>query len=108
MKKILIITAIIAVSLVAVRFCTTKISESNRAKTIAATSIPTVKLDASRDSFMLEAWPGMEEIFAERREKCRLLQEMIQALESEPVRRSMAEWQQEIMKQGGPGKNIGL
>jgi len=64
--------------------------------------------EASRDSFMLDAWPGMEEIFAERREKCRILQEMIQALESEPVRRSMAEWQQEIMKQGGPGENIGL
>jgi len=32
--------------------------------------------------------------------KCEILREMIQALESEPVRRAMADWQREIMKNG--------
>lgn len=39
-------------------------------------------------------------IFEEYDEKCQILREMIQALESEPVRRAMADWQREIMKNG--------
>ena len=42
--------------------------------------------------------PGMQEVFREQLEKCRILREMIQALQSEPVRRSMADWQKEIME----------
>lgn len=41
--------------------------------------------------------PGMKEIFREQFEKCRILREMIQALESEPVRNAIAGWQKEIM-----------
>lgn len=41
--------------------------------------------------------PGMKEIFREQFEKCRILREMVQALESEPVRDAIAGWQREIM-----------
>lgn len=51
----------------------------------------------SRDGKKLEPMIGLEETFKEQAEKCRLLREMIHALESEPVRRSIANWQQEIM-----------
>ena len=40
---------------------------------------------------------GLQDEFRAQLEKCRILREMIQALESEPVRRSMADWQKEIM-----------
>ena len=41
---------------------------------------------------------GLEEEFDERRKKCEILREMIQALESEPVRAALAEWQIRLMK----------
>ena len=41
--------------------------------------------------------PGMKELFREQLDKCRILREMIQALESEPVRDAIAGWQREIM-----------
>ena len=41
--------------------------------------------------------PGMKDIFREQFEKCRILREMVQALESEPVRNAIAGWQREIM-----------
>ena len=43
---------------------------------------------------------GMEDLFAEQRKKCEILQEMLHALESEPVRHVLANWQQEVMKNG--------
>ena len=39
-------------------------------------------------------------LFTEYDDKCQILREMIQALESEPVRRAMADWQKEVMKKG--------
>lgn len=45
MKKILIITSIVIVVLVGFRFISIKISESDRAKMLAATSTPTVQLN---------------------------------------------------------------
>lgn len=51
----------------------------------------------SRDGKKLEPMPGLQEMFEAQKERCRLLREMIQALESEPVRRSIASWQKEIM-----------
>ena len=53
MKKILIITSIVIVVLVGMRFLSTKIGEIQRGKQLAATSIPTVKVDkvASMDTF---------------------------------------------------------
>lgn len=40
---------------------------------------------------------GMQEKWNEQKEKCRILQELIQAYESEPVRRAIAGWQREVM-----------
>ncbi|MBQ8635055.1 efflux RND transporter periplasmic adaptor subunit [bacterium] len=45
MKKILIILSIVIVTLVAFRFATTKIGEANRAKMLAASSVPLVQLE---------------------------------------------------------------
>ena len=39
-------------------------------------------------------------LYDEYDEKCKVLREMIQALESEPVRKAMAEWQQLVMDRG--------
>ena len=41
--------------------------------------------------------PGMKELFREQLDKCRILREMIQALESEPVRNAIAGWQRDVM-----------
>lgn len=48
--------------------------------------------------------PGMKDIFRAQLEKCRILREMIQALESEPVRRVMADWQKDEMN----GKRVDI
>ena len=39
-------------------------------------------------------------LFQEYDEKCQILREMIQALESEPVRKALAEWQKMVMDRG--------
>lgn len=48
---------------------------------------------------------GLEEEFDERRKKCEILREMIQALESEPVRAALAEWQIRLMKGEKPNND---
>lgn len=40
---------------------------------------------------------GFEDIFFEREKKCRIIQEIIQAYESEPVRAALADWQKRLM-----------
>lgn len=50
--------------------------------------------------------PGFEDAFRGQQEKCRILREMIQALESEPVRRAMANWQQEVIQNGPPERMV--
>lgn len=50
--------------------------------------------------------PGFEEAFKAQQDKCRILREMIQALESEPVRRAMANWQQEVIRNGPPERLV--
>ena len=45
----------------------------------------------------LEPMAGMEAAWEDYREKCRIIQEMIQALESETVRNALANWQMDIM-----------
>ena len=45
----------------------------------------------------LEPEEGMEEMWNLFREKCRILQELIQAYESEPVRAAIAGWQKDVM-----------
>ena len=43
---------------------------------------------------------GMEDLFAEQRKKCELLQDMLHALESEQVRCALADWQKDVMQNG--------
>lgn len=45
----------------------------------------------------LEPVRSMEAAWEDYREKCRIIQEMIQALESETVRNALANWQMDIM-----------
>ena len=54
----------------------------------------------SRDQLGLQAEEKFEALFAEYDEKCRILREIIQANESEPVRRALADWQKEILDRG--------
>ena len=44
---------------------------------------------------------GMEDAWAQCRQKIEILKDMIHAYESEPVRRAMANWQKEIMERHG-------
>lgn len=53
----------------------------------------------------LEPAKGMEEAWEQGRRKITILQEIIQALDSEPVLRAMAGWQKEIMEKGTPREN---
>lgn len=57
MKKILIITSIVILVLVGFRFVSTKISEANRAKTLAETSIPHIQLGEVNE---LEVYKSLE------------------------------------------------
>lgn len=41
---------------------------------------------------------GYEDEFFRQQEKCRVLQRLIQAYESEPVRKAVAEWQVRLME----------
>lgn len=43
---------------------------------------------------------GLEDHFYDQAEKCGILQEMIHALDSETVRRAMADWQKDVMANG--------
>lgn len=52
----------------------------------------------SKNGRMLEPLKGYEERFRDAQEKAERIREIIHALESEPVRRSMANWQIEIME----------
>lgn len=49
----------------------------------------------------LEPARGMEEKWEEERKKVQILQELIHAIDSEPVLRAMADWQKEVMENGG-------
>ena len=48
----------------------------------------------------LEPKEGMEEAWQQCRQKIEILKDMIQALQSEPVRIALADWQKETMKHG--------
>lgn len=48
----------------------------------------------------LEPKEGMEEAWAQGRQKVEILKDMIHAMESEPVRRAMANWQMDVMENG--------
>ena len=55
----------------------------------------------SVDGKRLEPMPGLTEMFNAQGERCRLLREMIQAMETDGVRREMAKWQRDVMEGHG-------
>ena len=61
-----------------------------------------LKKMCSKEHKGLTAMKGLEDKFQEQAEKCRILEDMIHALDSEPVRRAMADWQKEIIENGPP------
>lgn len=58
----------------------------------------------SRKYDTLEPMKGMEQQWNEQKTKCGLLEDLIHAYESPPVREALANWQQEIMKEDAAGK----
>ena len=48
----------------------------------------------------LEPKEGMEEAWEQAREKVKIVQELIHAYDSEPVRKALADWQNEIIEKG--------
>lgn len=54
----------------------------------------------------LEPKEGMEEAWQQARQKVQILQELIQAYDSEPVRAALANWQREVMEKGPKPLNI--
>ena len=49
---------------------------------------------------------GMEKEFHEQEQVCRVLREMIQALENEMVRQVIADWQKDVMLNGPSAMNV--
>lgn len=58
----------------------------------------------SRKYDTLEPMKGMEQQWNEQKAKCGLLEDLIHAYESPPVRKALADWQKEIMKEDAAGK----
>lgn len=56
----------------------------------------------------LEPKEGMEEAWEQGRRKVQILQELIQAYDSEPVREALAGWQLGVMKNGGRAEALTL
>lgn len=50
--------------------------------------------------------PKFEQAFRDQQEKCRILREMIHALDSETVRRAMADWQKNVIQNGPPERLV--
>ena len=48
----------------------------------------------------LEPKEGMEEAWQQCRQKIEILKDMIQSLQSEPVRAALADWQKDVMENG--------
>ena len=57
-----------------------------------------IMASCSMNGMKLQPIRGYEAQFNAQLEKCRILRDMIQALESEPVRRELANWQREVME----------
>lgn len=58
----------------------------------------------SKNGRMLEPIRGSEDLFREQQEKCKILEELIHAYDSEPVRAALHGWQEQIMKEDAEGK----
>ena len=75
---------------------------TRRSVLIEALEMQEAKLSrVSVNGMKLIPLPGMKDEFRAQMEKTRILREMIQALESEPVRRVMADWQKDVMSGKG-------
>lgn len=48
----------------------------------------------------LEPKEGMEEAWQQGRQKIEILKDMIQSLQSEPVRAALSDWQKDVMEKG--------
>ena len=57
----------------------------------------------SRKYDTLEPMKGMEQQWNEQKAKCELLEDLIHAYESPPVRKALVDWQKEIMKEDAAG-----
>lgn len=65
------------------------------------------RLDAyCEDEFRLTPKKGKEKQFEDQQKKCMILQGLIQAYDSEPVRAALHNWQTMIMEAGGPPKEL--
>ena len=73
---------------------------------ITRKSVLTECLEIQRDKWKMcsRKYDMLEQQWNEQREKCRLLEDLIHAYESPPVRKALANWQQEIMKEDAAGK----
>jgi len=54
----------------------------------------------SKDYKGLEPARGMEEVWQRERKKVDILEDAVHAVQSEPVRQAMADWQKEVMEHG--------
>lgn len=43
---------------------------------------------------------GSEDLFYAQQKKCGIIEDMIHAMDSEPVKRAMADWQKDVMENG--------
>lgn len=57
-----------------------------------------VMASCSKMGRKLEPIPGFEAEFFRQRKKCNILRNMIQAMQSEPVRATIANWQKDAME----------
>ena len=60
----------------------------------------------SKNYNALEPAKGMEEAWAQGREKIQILEDLIQAYDTEPVRRALADWQKDVMLNGPQSPHI--
>ena len=58
----------------------------------------------SKNYNCLEPAKGMEEAWNQGRKKIQILEDMIHAYDSEPVRKALADWQKDVMENGVPEK----
>lgn len=58
----------------------------------------------SKNPSKLEPKEGKDRHWEWHKKRCELLRDMIQALESEPVREALADWQTRIMEEDRAGK----
>lgn len=56
----------------------------------------------------LEPKKGMEEAWEQGRQKIKILEDLIQAYETEPVRKALADWQLDVMENGASALDLNV